>query len=274
MPKGNIMVTNLYHARKLVQIFGLEFSQDPRNVKLGLCACYFNPFGQYKKSYSCWLVTLTLDNLPPKMCKERKFILNSKSIKSKTQVAPYVWNEKSHSHLSFAIRSLILIVIKNFFHSKIHTKVTKIHSGKGLLISHLLLHMCLVLIRGIKLHTYYFPMSYKKEKKFLVMVLNITRRDKVYFGGYHIGKHTFYNITLMLCTQREMIKDTHNARIDISKICNKKELELKDIGCVKIFKPKNTICIDQIPKSRYLYVGQITKLYRYASNLSRCVNLN
>jgi len=28
-----------------------EFSQDPRNVILGLCADEFNPFGQYGKGY-------------------------------------------------------------------------------------------------------------------------------------------------------------------------------------------------------------------------------
>jgi len=51
-----------------------EFSEDPRNVKLGLCADGFNPFGQYGKSFSCWLVILTPYNLPPSMCMKREFM--------------------------------------------------------------------------------------------------------------------------------------------------------------------------------------------------------
>lgn len=37
-----------------------EFSHDPRNVRLGLCADGFNPFGQSRKSYSCWLMLCIL----------------------------------------------------------------------------------------------------------------------------------------------------------------------------------------------------------------------
>ncbi|RDX99034.1 hypothetical protein CR513_17969, partial [Mucuna pruriens] len=51
-----------------------EFSKDPRNVRLGLCADGFNPFGQYGKSYSCWPVILTSYNLPPRMCMKREFM--------------------------------------------------------------------------------------------------------------------------------------------------------------------------------------------------------
>ncbi|XP_068504318.1 uncharacterized protein [Phaseolus vulgaris] len=51
-----------------------DFSQDPRNVRLGLCADGFNPFGQYGKSYSCWPVILTPYNLPPSMCMKREFM--------------------------------------------------------------------------------------------------------------------------------------------------------------------------------------------------------
>nr|KYP46574.1 hypothetical protein KK1_031804 [Cajanus cajan] len=51
-----------------------EFSQDPRNVRLGLCADGFNPFGQYGKTYSCWPIILTPYNLPPRMCMKREFM--------------------------------------------------------------------------------------------------------------------------------------------------------------------------------------------------------
>jgi len=51
-----------------------EFSQDPINVILGLCAYGFNPFGQYEKSYSCWPIILTPYNLLLSMCMKREFM--------------------------------------------------------------------------------------------------------------------------------------------------------------------------------------------------------
>jgi len=67
-----------------------------------------------------------------------------------------------------------------------------------------LLHVCLVLTFGIELHIYRFALSRKKKKIFLVMVLNIIGRNKIYFGCYRIEKHNFYAITLMSCTQRNV----------------------------------------------------------------------
>jgi hypothetical protein len=52
-----------------------QFSQDPRNVRLGLCTDRFNPFGQYGKTYLCWPVILTPYNLPRGM--NMKAIINS-----------------------------------------------------------------------------------------------------------------------------------------------------------------------------------------------------
>lgn len=52
----------------------LEFSQDPRNAKLGLCSDEFSPFVQFWKTYSCWLIILTPYNLPLGMCMKREFM--------------------------------------------------------------------------------------------------------------------------------------------------------------------------------------------------------
>ena len=45
-----------------------DFASEPRNVRLGLCADGFTPFGQTSKTYSCWPVIITPYNLPPEMC--------------------------------------------------------------------------------------------------------------------------------------------------------------------------------------------------------------
>ena len=60
----------------------LEFSQDPRNVRLGLCSDGFSLFGQFGKTYSCWLIILTLYNLPPGICKKREFMFLTVQIPS------------------------------------------------------------------------------------------------------------------------------------------------------------------------------------------------
>nr|GFC02835.1 hypothetical protein [Tanacetum cinerariifolium] len=54
----------------------LDFAAEPRNVRLGLVADGFNPFGNLSQSYSMWPVILTTYNLPPWLCmKESYFML-------------------------------------------------------------------------------------------------------------------------------------------------------------------------------------------------------
>nr|GEZ01152.1 hypothetical protein [Tanacetum cinerariifolium] len=43
----------------------LDFAKEPRNVRLGLAADGFNPFGNLSQAYSMWPVILTTYNLPP-----------------------------------------------------------------------------------------------------------------------------------------------------------------------------------------------------------------
>ncbi|XP_062086475.1 uncharacterized protein LOC133792583 [Humulus lupulus] len=54
----------------------LAFAMEPRNVRLGLAADGFNPFGNMSLSYSMWPVVLMTYNLPPWLCmKETNFML-------------------------------------------------------------------------------------------------------------------------------------------------------------------------------------------------------
>ncbi|GJX68699.1 hypothetical protein Tco_0304426 [Tanacetum coccineum] len=53
-----------------------EFAKEHRNVRLGLAADGFNPFGNLSQSYSMWPVILTTYNTPPWICmKESSFML-------------------------------------------------------------------------------------------------------------------------------------------------------------------------------------------------------
>nr|GEU95054.1 hypothetical protein [Tanacetum cinerariifolium] len=53
-----------------------DFTKEPRNIRLGLAADGFNPFGNLIRFYSMWPVILTTYNLPPWLCmKESSFML-------------------------------------------------------------------------------------------------------------------------------------------------------------------------------------------------------
>ncbi|XP_060968686.1 uncharacterized protein LOC133036192 [Cannabis sativa] len=53
-----------------------NFASEPRNVRLGLAADGFNPFGNMSLAYSMWHVVLANYNLPPWMCmKDNNFML-------------------------------------------------------------------------------------------------------------------------------------------------------------------------------------------------------
>ncbi|XP_076930723.1 uncharacterized protein LOC143595638 [Bidens hawaiensis] len=55
----------------------LNFSREPRNVRIGLAADGFNPFGNMSLAHSTWPVVLTTFNLPPWLCmKESSFMLS------------------------------------------------------------------------------------------------------------------------------------------------------------------------------------------------------
>ncbi|KAM6577970.1 hypothetical protein CsatB_029807 [Cannabis sativa] len=55
-----------------------EFARDPRNVRLGLAADGFNPFGNMSLAYSMWPVVLANYNLPPWLCmKDNYFFLST-----------------------------------------------------------------------------------------------------------------------------------------------------------------------------------------------------
>nr|GEX57581.1 hypothetical protein [Tanacetum cinerariifolium] len=54
----------------------LDFAKEPRNVRLGLAADGFNPFGNLSQAYSMWQVILITYNLPLWLCmKESSFML-------------------------------------------------------------------------------------------------------------------------------------------------------------------------------------------------------
>ena len=57
----------------------IEFSSEPRNVRLGLATDGFNPYGNMSSTHSTWPVILIPYNLTPWMCmKMSSFMLSVK----------------------------------------------------------------------------------------------------------------------------------------------------------------------------------------------------
>ena len=54
-----------------------HFSTKSRKVRHGLCINKFNPFRSFVAPYSCWLVILTIYNLPSEMCIRLEFMFLS-----------------------------------------------------------------------------------------------------------------------------------------------------------------------------------------------------
>ena len=50
-----------------------EFSQESRNVRLGISTDGFNPFGNLSTNHSIWPVFVTPYNLPPSLCMKKEF---------------------------------------------------------------------------------------------------------------------------------------------------------------------------------------------------------
>ncbi|XP_052117681.1 uncharacterized protein LOC110281750 [Arachis duranensis] len=110
-----------------------QFSQEPRNVRLGLCADGFTPFGQSGKQYSCWLIIVTPYNLPPSMCMKTPYMFLSMIIPGprnpKIRIDVYLqplidelkllWEDgvltyDIHSKSNFVMRAALLCTINDF----------------------------------------------------------------------------------------------------------------------------------------------------------------
>jgi hypothetical protein len=51
------------------------FGDEARNVRFALSTNGMNPFGHLSSSHSTWPVILTIYNLPPYLCQNRRYIL-------------------------------------------------------------------------------------------------------------------------------------------------------------------------------------------------------
>ncbi|XP_060970000.1 uncharacterized protein LOC133037170 [Cannabis sativa] len=110
-----------------------DFARDPRNVRLGLAADGFNPFGNMSLAYSMWPVVLANYNLPPWLCmKDNYFLLSTLILGAKSPgkdmnifLRPLVdelkelWNNgvatrDSSTNSMFTMRAALLWTVNDF----------------------------------------------------------------------------------------------------------------------------------------------------------------
>src|SRR3954464_6523582 len=111
-----------------------SFSDDARNLKLGLSTDGFNPFGEQSSSHSTWPVALCIYNLPPWLCMKRKFIMMPVLIQGPKQpdngidvyLRPLVeellelWRDEGvpvwdeHKQKEFNLRALLFVTINDW----------------------------------------------------------------------------------------------------------------------------------------------------------------
>ena len=64
----------------------IEFSSDPRNVRLGLAVDGFNLYGNMSTTHSTWPIILISCNLPPCMCMKKSYFMLSLLISGPTSL--------------------------------------------------------------------------------------------------------------------------------------------------------------------------------------------
>lgn len=57
------------------RVYHDTFGKEDRNLRLALCTDGMNPFGTLSSQHSTWPVLISIYNLPPWLCKKRKYIL-------------------------------------------------------------------------------------------------------------------------------------------------------------------------------------------------------
>nr|GFA26804.1 hypothetical protein [Tanacetum cinerariifolium] len=89
---------------KKFDIMYLDFAKETRNVRLGLAADGFNPFGNLSQAYSMWPVILTTYNLPPPLIEDLKVLWDRKGVETIDVV----------SGQKFNMRAIVLWTINDF----------------------------------------------------------------------------------------------------------------------------------------------------------------
>ncbi|KAL2235890.1 UNVERIFIED_CONTAM: hypothetical protein Sindi_1321200 [Sesamum indicum] len=269
-----------------------DFAAEPRNVRLSLCTNGFAPHGQYDRTYSCWLITLTSYNLSPRMCISSEYmflkivipgpsnpkrlidiyleplieelqnlwhvgVLTCDNVKNKTFLmrVALMWTEQESIHYEPSRKKGCTPRLKR---EQIREWVEEF--------SHTV-EVSLSLLNG-------YGKKHKWTKKSILWELE-------YWSTYlirhnpnvmHIEKIVFDNIFNTMTDIKGKTKDTLNARKDLKFIYNRPELEVNERRPNMI--PKAVYTLTKEQKMRICaWISHMKFPDGYAPNLTSCVNI-
>ena len=330
-----------------------SFAADPRNVRLGLCADGFCPYGPASRSYSCWPVMLVVYNLPPWMCMKQPYLFLNMIIPGRYSpsnnidvfLRPLIdelmllWDQgvetyDAHKKQNFLLRAALLWTINDFpaygmlsgwsTHGRLscpycmeNTKAFRLQYGRKPCffdchrrflppnhpfrrqrdkfskrvdhdspIQRLSGEEVLQRLDGIedlpfgikcgKQKPLGFGVSHNWVKKSIFWKLpywstNLIRHN---LDVMHIEKNVFDNVFNTLMDVKGKTKDNIQARMDMTVICKRKELELvKSNG--RTLKPKASFTLTKKEQKRVCdWVKGLKLPDGFASNIARCVNVD
>lgn len=328
------------------------FAREPRNIRLGLCADGFNPYGQSGKSYSCWPVILTPYNLPPGMCMKREFMFltvlipgpNNPKAKIDVYLQPLIddlkilWNDGVLTYdvdlrQNFMMRAALMWTINDFpaygmlsgwstagklacpicmegskaFSLKHSRKICYFDNHRRFLDAGHPYRRNKTLFRkktvehstppprlsgpNIWRRVCQFPLiheeqpednddrygidhNWTKQSIFWTLPYWKTHLLRHNIDVMHTERNVFMNVFDTVMDIRGRTKDTEKARLDLAEICSRKDLEMKDLGRAKLFKPKANYALSKPQKVAVCkWVKELKLPDGYASNLGRCVDV-
>ncbi|RDX66644.1 hypothetical protein CR513_54568, partial [Mucuna pruriens] len=243
----------------------LELSKDLRNVRLGLCAYGFSPFGQYEKKL---LILVGPSNPKHKINVYLQPLIDELCM---------LWNDGILTYdvplkQNFMLKVALMWKINDFPAYGMLSGWTTTRRLKCPICMKRTKAFALKHNRKVSYfdcHPQFLPLDhpYRRNKNSFKKMLSYwnTHLLRHNIDVMHTERNVFMNVfdTVM------DINDTHKARMGIAKIGNRKELELKDNSCVKLFKPKAAYALTNSQR-----VKELKLLDRYASNLDGCVDVN
>nr|XP_023905102.1 uncharacterized protein LOC112016865 [Quercus suber] len=290
-------------AWKMFDTMHLQFSSEPRNVRLGLAADGFNSFGMLSTTHSTWPVMLVPYNLPPWLCMKRSSLILSLVIPSpkspcdrcvlatlsrRTEgiMGSLMWTV--HDFLAYAdVSSWSTKGNDHEFREKdtLFDGTTDIQVApvppvaSGIIVdTESLVGRCL----GKKCQQKYNKRKrgeanqcvWKKRSIFFTLPYWKDHKLRHNLDVMHIEKNMMDNILGTVLNLKDWIKDNYKARLNLADMRIRSELHLRRKGDDKYMIPPACFHMTALEKDGFLQVlRDVRVLDGYASNISRRVNL-
>ncbi|XP_074323939.1 uncharacterized protein LOC141660855 [Apium graveolens] len=272
-----------------------EFTVEPRNLRLGLCANGMNPYRTMSSNYSTWPVLLTVYNLPPWLYMKRKYIMLTLLISGPKEAGNNIdvylqplikdlkllWDEgvtvyDAYSQSDFTLRAMIFYTISDFpTYGNLSWYTTK--GAKA----------CTICEEGtIDQNLKYCKKNvYMGHRAFLHSNYPYRRRD-LFFGIFHIGNTYRSGTVLILCILKKNVyesiigtllniprktKDGIKANLDMEEMGIRKELAPQITG-KRLYLPSACYTLSKKVKISFCECLSGVKFPSgYSSNIKRLV---